>query len=114
MDSLSATLSALSDPTRRALLARLQRGPATVTELAQPFRVTQQAISKHLACLERARLIDKRRDGRQQVCSLEPGPLRDVAAWVDAHRRHWTAAFARLEQVLDEPVAPTTRRKKRR
>ena len=71
-----------------------------MTELAQPFGMSQQAVSKHLAYLERAQLVEKRRNGRQQVCYLVPGPLRDAANWVEAYRQHWEGAFSRLDGVL--------------
>ena len=100
VDSLSTTFSALSDPTRRAILSALMMRPASITELARPFGMSQQAISKHLACLERAQLVEKRRDGRQQVCYLVPGPLRDAANWVEPYRQHWEDAFSRLDGVL--------------
>lgn len=103
MDELSLTLGALSDPTRRAILARLKAGPASVSELAQPFRMSQQAVSKHLTCLHRARLIRKRRHGRQQICELTPAPMRQVAAWVGDYRQFWEGAFGRLRRLLHEP-----------
>lgn len=107
MDTLSVTLAALADPTRRAILARLKAGSASVAELAQPFRMSQQAVSKHLAYLQRAELVRKRREGRKHICELAPGPLREVAAWAEDYRRHWESAFGRLHELLerqsDEP-----------
>lgn len=100
VDLLSTTLAALCDPTRRAIIASLKAGPASVAELAEPFAMSQQAISKHLAYLERASLIHKRRDGRQQLCSLNPAPLRAVATWVEDYRQHWNDAFDRLDRAL--------------
>lgn len=100
MDSLSVTLAALSDPTRRAILARLTAGPASVRELREPFAMSQQAISKHLAYLERAHLVRTRRDGRKQMRELNPAPIRDVAEWADTYRRHWEGAFGRLRTLL--------------
>ena len=100
VDSLSATLAALSDPTRRSILARLAGGPASVGELAGPFRISQQAVSKHLAYLERARLVEKRRKGRRHVCTLRPAPFREVADWVEHYRRFWELSFDRLEEYL--------------
>ncbi len=91
---------ALSDPTRRAILDRLARGPATVNEIAEPFRLTQQAISKHLAYLERARLIEKRREGRQHFCTLNPDSFQNVIEWAENCRKVWELRFDRLEQVL--------------
>jgi DNA-binding transcriptional ArsR family regulator len=100
VDSLSATLAALSDPTRRSILARLAGGPASVGEVAGPFRISQQAVSKHLAYLERARLVEKRRKGRRHVCTLRPAPFREVADWVEHYRRFWELSFDRLEEYL--------------
>lgn len=78
-----------------------------MAELEQPFRISQQAVSKHLAYLQRAELVRKRRVGRKQICELAPGPIREVAAWAEDYRRHWESAFSRLhellEQQLDEP-----------
>lgn len=102
VDELSTTLAAVSDPTRRAILDRLAGGPATVGELAEPFCMSQQAVSKHLACLERASLIRKRRVGRRQICSLNPAPFREVAGWVEHYRRFWTESFDRLDDYLRE------------
>lgn len=102
VDSLSITLAALSDETRRAILERLKRGPATVNELAQPFRMSQQAVSKHVAFLERAGLIDKRREGRRHVCRLAPQPFRQVADWVEQYRIFWEDGLSRLEEFLNE------------
>lgn len=102
MDSLSTTLAALSDPTRRSILARLATGPATVGELAGPFHMSQQAVSKHLAYLQRARLVEKRRTGRTHVCTLRPVPFKEVADWVEHYRRFWDESFDRLEKYLLE------------
>jgi DNA-binding transcriptional ArsR family regulator len=101
-DPLSATFAALADPTRRAILARLAEGEASVTELASPFDMTQPAISKHLRVLERAGLIAQGRQAQWRPRSLRPGPLRDIAAWVDQYRRHWEASFERLDEFLRE------------
>ncbi len=97
---MSTTLAALSDPTRRSILARLATGPATVGELAGPFRVSQQAVSKHLAYLERARLVEKRRKGRSHVCTLRPVPFKEVADWVEHYRKFWELSFDRLDEYL--------------
>lgn len=102
VDPLSTTFSALSDPTRRSVVERLTRGPATVNELAEPFSMSQQAISKHLAYLERARLIKKRRQGRQHFCSLNPGAIRQVAIWAESYRRFWEESYERLDTLLEE------------
>ncbi len=101
-DHLSTTFSALADPTRRAILARLTQGEAAVTELAEPFAMTLPAISKHLKVLERAGLITRSRDAQWRPCRLEAGPLRDVAAWVDEYRRFWEQSLNRLEDYLHE------------
>jgi DNA-binding transcriptional ArsR family regulator len=102
VDPLSTTFSALSDPTRRSVVERLTHGPATVNELAEPFSMSQQAISKHLAYLERARLIKKRRQGRQHFCSLDPGAIRQVAIWAESYRRFWEESYERLDALLEE------------
>jgi DNA-binding transcriptional ArsR family regulator len=100
VDTLSVTLAAMSDPTRRSILGRLADGPATVGELAGPFRMSQQAVSKHLACLERARLVEKRREGRRNVCTLNAAPFREVDAWMGDYRRFWEESFDRLDSFL--------------
>jgi DNA-binding transcriptional ArsR family regulator len=102
VDTLSTSLAAMADPTRRAILGRLAAGPATVGELARPFRISQQAVSKHLAYLERARLVAKRREGRRHVCSLNPLPFREVADWVERYRRFFEQSFDRLDVYLRE------------
>jgi len=98
---MDMTLTALADPTRRAILDRLAFGPASVNELARPFKMTQQAVSKHLDYLRRAQLIRKRRDGRQQFCSLNPQPFRDVIGWAEQCCRLWEERFERLDVVLE-------------
>ena len=102
MDTLSATFAALADPTRRAILARLTRGPATVTELAAPFAISGPAVSKHLRVLERARLIARGREAQWRPCHLEAGPLREVAEWTAEYRRFWEKTFDRLGTYLAE------------
>jgi len=101
-DSLSTTFAALADPTRRAILARLTSGPATVTELAAPFSISGPAVSKHLRVLERARLIARGREAQWRPCRLEAGPLREVAEWTAAYRRFWEKSFDRLDVYLGE------------
>ena len=96
-DPLSATFAALADPTRRAILARLARGEATVTELAAPFDMSLPAISRHLKVLQRAGLIEQGRQAQWRPCRLKPERLRDVADWVGEYRRHWEASFDRLD-----------------
>lgn len=101
-DTLSRTLAAIADPTRRAILARLAKGEATVQELAEPFAMTLPAVSKHLKVLQRAGLIDKRREAQRRPCRLRPEPLRDAAAWIDRYRSHWEARLDRLDEYLTE------------
>lgn len=101
-DILNTTFAALADPTRRAILARLGKGEATVTELAAPFDLSLPAISKHLRVLQRARLIDQGRQAQWRPCRLNPAPLRDAADWIGQYRRHWEASFERLDAYLRE------------
>ena len=102
VDQLSATFAALSDPTRRSIVARLTTGPATVMELAAPFSISQQAISKHLAYLENAHLIERQRHGRQNFCAIKPEAIREVADWAEGYRRVWETSFQRLDVLLAE------------
>jgi DNA-binding transcriptional ArsR family regulator len=99
-DRLDSVFAALADPTRRAILARLAAGEASVTELARPFAMSLPAISKHLKVLERAGLIAKGRDAQWRPCRLEVGPLRDVADWMEPYRRIWDESFSRLDEHL--------------
>ena len=99
---LDATFAALADSTRRAILARLSGGEASVTELAKPFDMSLPAISKHLKVLERAGLIARGRDAQWRPCRLDAGPLKDVADWVDHYRRFWEESFDRLDEYLRE------------
>jgi DNA-binding transcriptional ArsR family regulator len=101
-DSLSATLSALADPTRRAILARLADGAATVGELAAPFEMSLPAVSRHLKVLERAGLIARGREAQWRPCTLAPEPLREVAGWLEVYRRFWDASFDRLDAYLHD------------
>ena len=101
-DTLSNTFSALADPTRRAILARLALGELSVTELAQPFEMSMPAISKHLKVLERAGLIARGRDAQWRPCSLKAAPLKDAAEWLEHYRRFWEQSFDRLEDYLRE------------
>jgi DNA-binding transcriptional ArsR family regulator len=98
---LDATFGALADPTRRAILARLAKGDATVNELAEPFRMSLPAVSKHLKVLERAGLIARGRDAQRRPCRLEAGPLKEVAAFAERYRRHWEESFDRLDEFLE-------------
>ena len=99
-DPLSVTFAALADPTRRAILARLALGEATVTELAAPFDMSLPGISKHLKVLQRAGLIQQGRHAQWRPCRLAPEPLRNVADWVGQYRRHWEQSFERLDAYL--------------
>jgi DNA-binding transcriptional ArsR family regulator len=101
-DSLSETFGALADPTRRAILARLASGEASVTELAAPFEMSMPAISKHLKVLERAGLIARGREAQWRPCRLQAAPLQDVAGWVEHYRRFWEESFDRLDEYLQE------------
>ena len=100
--TLDTTFAALADPTRRAILARLASGEASVTELARPFHMTLPAVSKHLKVLERAGLIARGREAQWRPCRLEAGPLKDVAEWVGGYRRFWDESFDRLDDYLRE------------
>jgi len=99
-DHLSTTFAALADPTRRAILARLTAGEASVTELAEPFDMSMPAISKHLKVLERAGLVARGREAQWRPCRLDPAPLKDVAAWVERYRQMWEQRFDRLDDYL--------------
>jgi DNA-binding transcriptional ArsR family regulator len=99
-DRLSQTFAALADPTRRAILARLAQGEATVTELAAPFDMSLPGISKHLKVLEKAGLIERGREAQWRPCRLHAEPLREVDDWVERYRRHWEQSFDRLDEYL--------------
>jgi DNA-binding transcriptional ArsR family regulator len=101
-DHLSLTFAALADPTRRAILARLASGDASVTELAEPFDMSMPAISKHLKVLERAGLIARGREAQYRPCRFEPAPLQEVTDWVEHHRRIWEDRLDRLDRYLQE------------
>jgi DNA-binding transcriptional ArsR family regulator len=101
-DQLSSTFAALADPTRRAILARLARGEATVSELAAPFDLSLPAVSKHLKVLQRAGLIEQGRQAQWRPCRLKPEPLRDVSDWIGQYRRYWEESFDRLGEYLRE------------
>lgn len=101
-DPLSQTFSALADPTRRAILARLAQGEATVTELAEPFAMSLPGVSKHLKVLQNAGLVVQGRNAQWRPCRLEPEPLHDIASWVEQYRRLWEARLDRLDQYLRE------------
>jgi DNA-binding transcriptional ArsR family regulator len=99
-DRLDATFAALADPTRRAILARLASGEASVTELAAPFAMSQPAISKHLKVLEHAGLVSRGRDAQRRPRRLEPARLKEIAEWAENYRRFWDASFERLDEYL--------------
>lgn len=101
-DALSATFFALADPTRRKILARLARGPATVKELAKPFRVSGPAVCKHLRVLERAGLIQRGRRAQWRPRTLDAGPIKAVAEWASEFKQFWDASYARLDAYLEE------------
>jgi DNA-binding transcriptional ArsR family regulator len=109
-ERLDATFAALADPTRRAILARLASGEASVAELADPFSMTQPAISKHLKVLERAGLISRSRDAQRRPRRLEPKPLAAATEWLEDYRRFWEGSFQRLDTLLDELKVKQTKR----
>src|SRR6201986_4118559 len=100
VDRLSTTFAALSDPTRRAMVERLSRGPASVHGLTEPFRLSQQMISKHIACLVRARIVITRKRGRERVCTLRPEAIKKVSDWAISYRRFWEESFDKLDAVV--------------
>lgn len=105
VDQLSRTFSALADPTRRAIVARLAVGEATVTELAEPFPVSLQAVSKHLKVLEGAGLITRGRDAQWRPCRLQAAPMAEVTDWLEHYRRFWEGSFDRLDEHLRQMQA---------
>jgi len=111
---LDATFTALADPTRRAILARLASGEASVNELAAPFDMSQPAISKHLRVLERAGLISRGRDAQRRPRRLEPRPLADASKWLEGYRQFWERQFLRLDALLDEMKPRKTKRRFRK
>jgi DNA-binding transcriptional ArsR family regulator len=111
-DSLNKAFAALADPTRRAIVARLAAGEATVNELAEPFDMTQPSISKHLKVLERAGLISRGRAAQTRPCRLEPAPLKEVANWVEVYRNLWEESFDRLHAFLQSTTSTPTKGKR--
>src|SRR5579871_4266541 len=111
---LDATFSALADPTRRAILARLAAGEASVTELARPFDMSMPAISKHLKVLERAQLIARGRDAQWRPCRLDAAPLKAAADWIGTYRQFWEESFERLDGYLEELKKEKTHDRKQR
>ncbi len=112
-DRLDVTFAALADPTRRAILARLAKGEASVLELAEPFAMSQPAISKHLKVLERAGLVSRGRDAQRRPRRLEVRPLRDATQWLEGYRRFWAESFQRLDALLDELKRKEKKKEKR-
>jgi DNA-binding transcriptional ArsR family regulator len=108
---LDATFAALADPTRRAILARLASGDASVLQLARPFAMSQPAISKHLKVLERAGLISRSRDAQRRPCRIEPRPLAEASRWLERYRRIWEGNFRQLDALLDELQTEQRQRK---
>jgi len=102
VDQLSTTFAALSDPTRRGMIERLSHGPASVNGLMEPFAVSQQMISKHIAYLVRARIVIKTKRGRESVCALRPEAIKAVSEWAASYRRFWEESFDKLDVVLNE------------
>jgi DNA-binding transcriptional ArsR family regulator len=113
-DRLSATLSALADPTRRAILARLTLGATTVGELAEPFDMSGPAVTKHLKVLERAGLIARGREAQWRPCRLEARPLKDVAEWLEPYRRFWETSLDRLDGYLRDLQAKEKKRARKK
>jgi DNA-binding transcriptional ArsR family regulator len=108
---LNLTFAALADPTRRAIIARLASGEATVLELAEPFKITQPSVSKHLKVLERAGLITRGRSAQMRPCRLNPAPLKEIARWAGSYRKLWEQSFDRLEALLQSQSSQQKRGK---
>ncbi len=102
VDRLGTTFAALSDPTRRAMIERLSHGPASVHGLTEPFALSQQMISKHIACLVRARIVIKTKRGRESICTLRPETIKTVSDWAISYRQFWEESFDKLEAVVKE------------
>lgn len=111
-DTLSVTLAALADPTRRAILARLSQGEATVNEIAEPFDISLPSISRHLKVLEGAGLISRGREAQWRPCKLEAAPLREVHGWLETYRKFWEGSFDRMEAYLNEITRTQAKGKK--
>lgn len=112
MDLLTDVFSALADPTRRAILARLAQGEATVGQLAAPFPITLPAVSRHLHVLKRARLIEQRVDAQWRLCRLNAEPLRDASDWIESYRRFWEGRLDRIAEYLERSQLKRRKRKK--
>ena len=102
VDCLDTTFAALSDPTRRAMVETLSRGPASVHGLTEPFALSQQMISKHIACLVRARLVTKTKSGRESICTLRPEAIKTVSDWAISYRQFWEESFDKLDAVVKQ------------
>jgi len=102
VDTLDAAFSALSDPTRRAMIERLSHGPASVHRLTEPFALSQQMISKHIACLVRARIVIKKKRGRESICTLRPKAIKRVSDWAIGYRQFWEESFDKLDAVVKQ------------
>ena len=102
VDRLSTTFAALSDPTRRAMIERLSHGPASVHGLTEPFPISQQMISKHIACLVRAQIVIKTRRGRESICTLRPEAIKTVSDWAISYRQFWEQSFDKLDAVVNQ------------
>ena len=102
VDRLGATLAALSDPTRRAMVEQLSHGPASVHRLTEPFALSQQMISKHIACMVRARLVIKTKRGRESICALRPEAIKTVSDWAISYRQFWEESFDKLDVVVNQ------------
>ena len=114
VDSLDTTFAALSDPTRRAMIERLSRGPASVHGLTEPFALSQQMISKHIACLVRARIVIKTKRGRESICTLRPQAIKTVSDWAISYRQFWEESFGKLDGVLKQMKEEEVRDDKKR
>jgi DNA-binding transcriptional ArsR family regulator len=113
-DHLSQVFAALADPTRRAILARLSKGEASVNEIAEPFDITLPAVSKHLKVLEKAGLIERTRSAQYRPCRLQAAPLRDAADWIDHYRQYWEESFDRLDAYLKTVTARQRNQQRKR
>ena len=113
-DPLSQLFAALADPTRRAIMARLSKGEATVNELAKPFEISLPAVSKHLKVLEKAGLIERTREAQFRPCRLQAAPLRDAAHWIEHYRQYWEESFDRLDAYLKTVTARQRNQKTKR
>jgi DNA-binding transcriptional ArsR family regulator len=109
-ESLTLVFSAVADPTRRAILRALEKNPATITEIAKPFPVSLNAVSKHVMVLERAGLVHREIKGREHVCTLEPGPLRDATAWLDHYRQFWDVRLDALQRYVAQKAKRATKK----